>query len=178
MLQVTETQDARAVTTVHVPAFGDEGAVVAGLACELLLDPSAQPLVSLLAVENQCPVGHVLLSRASLAQDSRHLRVSLLAPLGVVPAAQRRGIGARLIHDGVERLRALRVDLVFVLGHPGYYGRHGFRAARARGYETPHPQLPEHADAWQVRELRSGALSEGRGVVRAACALDRAEYWY
>lgn len=176
-LEITSSHDVAAVRCVHEQAFGAEGTVVADLACELLVDPSAAPVISLLAAREQRLVGHVLFTRAHAQHGVQSLAIALLAPLGVVPSEQRRGVGARLIREGVDHLRGAKVDLVFVLGDPAYYGRHGFRPARALGYETPQPILPEHADAWQVRELRAGALGEGQGVVRCALALDRPEHW-
>ena len=35
-------------------------------------------------------------------------------------------------------LRSARVELAFVLGDPAYYGRFGFEAATARGFDSPY----------------------------------------
>ena len=142
----------------------------------LLADPSAQPTLSLLALRGERALGHILFSRARLEPD-RHCSIALLAPLAVVPSAQGRGIGGRLIAAGLASLAASGVELVFVLGHPGYYPRHGFRPAGALGFAAPYPIPPEHGDAWMVLALRPGMIGRCRGKLICARALDRPEYW-
>ena len=41
--------------------------------------------------------------------------------------------------EGLKQLAESGVDLVFVLGHPGYYPKFGFRPAGALGFEAPYP---------------------------------------
>ena len=79
-------------------------------------------------------VGHILFSR--LATDNG-LRFAALAPLSVEPVRQLKGIGARLINDGLDACRALGLDAVVVLGHPDYYPRFGFRAEAALDITAP-----------------------------------------
>ena len=95
-------------------AFGsDEEAELVRL---LLDDPSAQPSLDLLAFDGERAVGHLLFTAARLEGADSSPRCSLLAPLAVVPSDQGRGVGGALIRDGLERLRAAGVQLVFVLG--------------------------------------------------------------
>ena len=49
-----------------------------------------------------------------------------LGPMAVLPSHQNRGIGTRLVRDGLEACRGRGAPLVFVLGHPGFYPRFGF----------------------------------------------------
>jgi putative acetyltransferase len=67
-----------------------------------------------------------------------------------------------LVRAGLDVCRA-RHDLVVVLGHPGYYPRFGFVVAAAHGLTCEYPSPPE---AFMVVELRPGALSRARGLVR------------
>ena len=69
------------------------------------------------------------------------------------------------------------VDLVFVLGHPGYYPRHGFRTAGVLGFDAPYPIPAKDADAWMVQELRPGFIGKIKGPVACAAALDHPEHW-
>ena len=66
---------------------------------------------------------------------------------------------------------------MFVLGHPGYYPRFGFRPAGALGLAAPYPIPPQHADAWMVQELKAGTIGAVEGRVVCAKALDKREYW-
>jgi putative acetyltransferase len=67
------------------------------------------------------------------------------------------------------------VELVFVLGHPSYYPRHGFEPAIRLGLMAQYPISPE--EAWMVRALRPGVIGQVRGTVVAADAMNRPEYW-
>src|SRR5690606_35916628 len=85
-----------------------------------------------------------------------------LAPLAVLPAYQRAGIGSALVHAGLERCRDVGWSAVFVIGDPAYYSRFGFRIAGASGFTYPGP----HDCFLQLLELRSGALSGLSGRIR------------
>jgi putative acetyltransferase len=67
--------------------------------------------------------------------------------------------------------------LVFVLGHPDYYPRHGFEPAGPQGLDAPYPIPAAHEDAWMVLALRPGVIGKLRGRVVCADALDKPEYW-
>jgi len=165
--------DLEDVLAVERAAFGSE--VEAGLVRELLADPSAVPTLSLLARDKGRAVGHVLFTAASLEDASVAVTVMILAPLAVVPGAQGRGIGGALIREGLALLAKRDVDLVFVLGHPGYYTRHGFEPAIPLGLTAPYPVEPQAA--WMVQALRPDLLGAVRGRVLCARVLDRPEYW-
>jgi putative acetyltransferase len=165
-------EDVVRVLAVEREAFGTSDE--ADLVSDLLDDSTARPLLSLLAWEEDEAVGHILFTTATLA-GADDLTVSILAPLAVVPHAQRRGIGGRLIEHGVEHLAQAGVDLVFVLGHPDYYPRHGFVPAIPLGFEAPYPITPQ--EAWMVRALRPGLVGDVRGTIVCAEVLDHPEYW-
>ena len=167
--------DHPAVLAIEAAAFGrpDEAALVAAL----LDDPTARPFVSLLAEVDGRAVGHVLFTAARVVQDDAVVPASLLAPLAVVPEAQRRGVGLALIRAGLEALTALDVGLVFVLGHIDYYPRAGFRPALPLGVRAPYAIDPAVADAWMVLETRPGLLGAVRGTVECADALMHPVLW-
>jgi putative acetyltransferase len=149
----------------------------ANLAKTLLADPTAKPVLSLMAYIVGQPAGHILFTKALLLGSSREIVVSFLAPLAVVPKFQRRGVGGRLVKEGLERLSNSGVDLVFIVGHPGYYPRHGFAQADKLGFETPYPIPEEHAEAWMVYGLRRGLIGSVSGKVVCCYALNKPELW-
>ena len=170
--------DLNAVLDVETSAFGDEkGPEIANLVAGLLIDPTAEPVLSLLAEADGRAVGHILFTRAEITGCSANVATALLAPLAVVPEKHGQGIGGRLIQEGLQRLTASGVDLVFVLGHPEYYPRHGFRPAGVQGFDAPYPIPEVHADAWMVQALRPGVIDQASGTVKCAEALDRPEHW-
>lgn len=163
------------VLSVEKEAFGYDKE--ANLVKDLLNDPSARPLYSLLAFNDDRAVGHVLFTSARLEGTQNDVSISLLAPLAVIPDFQKRGVGGKLIEHGLQHLADSGVDLVFVLGHPDYYPRYGFKPAGIKGFDAPYPIPEEHANAWMVQELRPGMMGKVCGKVRCADMLNKPEHW-
>lgn len=177
-IRLATPTDLPAVLRVETAAFGpEEGDIIANLVQDLLADPTAQPVLSLLAMQDDQAVGHVLFSRATITPPEQSVTAAILAPLAVHPTFQGQGIGGMLINEGLQRLATAGVDLVFVLGHPGYYPRHGFKPAGALGFAAPYPMAALQADAWMVQPLRKGVISRVSGTVMCAEALNKPEYW-
>lgn len=174
LLRTAGRGDLESIFSVHEQAFG--GAEEARLAMELLADPSARPVVSILAEEDGRPVGHVLFTRVRI-RPADAVSAAILAPLAVVPDRQGRGIGGELVGAGLDELAERGAALAFVLGHPGYYPRFGFEPACVHGLQAPYPIPEEHAGAWMVRALRDGILGAVRGRVACAETLGREKYW-
>jgi len=107
-------------------------------------------------------VGTVRLWAVSVAGGRNLL---LLGPLAVAPELQGEGIGARLMRSALNRSAATGHGGVILVGDAPYYARFGFAAALTEGLEMPGP-VERHR--FLGHELRPGALSEARGLVRAA----------
>lgn len=148
-----ETADAEAVAAVHDAAFGRavEGRIVAALR------RGARPLVSLVAAVDGAVVGHVVCSPVAIDGRTHPLAMGL-GPVGVLPAHQRRGVGAALVGAAVERCRDLGASVVVVLGDPAYYGRVGFVPAAPLGLTYPHPGAEAHFQARVLRAPRPGVV--------------------
>lgn len=175
MIRETTPADISAILAVEQAAFGRPEE--ANLVADLLADPSANPSLSLLAYQDQNPVGHILFTRADLLNVEPFVSCTLLAPLAVVPTAQRQGIGKALIQQGIRHLKERQVELVFVLGYPSYYSRHGFEPASRLGFSPPYPIPDQQADAWMVRALTTEIIGSLSGRVACAKTLDHPEYW-
>lgn len=176
MIRPATDGDLESILAVHRAAFPQED--VAGFTRSLLADPSAGPMVSLVALAEDRIVGHVLFTAARLEPETGH-RVAILAPLGVLPQHQGVGIGGGLVSRGLALLEGSGVGMVFVLGHPSYYPRFGFAPADALGFAAPYPIPEEVADAWMVLglDLADGLPRSYAGTVKCAEAMDRPEHW-
>ena len=163
------------IIRVESEAFGGDAGILT-LVSDLLNDPTAQPRLSLLAFEDQQAVGHVFFTHATLDPVS-DTKISLLAPLAVVHAKQKQGIGGQLIQTGLRRLAETNVGLVFVLGHPSYYPREGFTPAGIHGLHAPYEIPKKDAGAWMVQALQPNLIGKVQGTLRCAQALDKPEYW-
>lgn len=176
----TRESDTAALLEIIAAAFGELGSDEkenVNLVKNLLKDPSAQPIISLIASVGDQPAGHILFTRVEIDNSRQPVKASILAPLAVHPAHQNRGIGGLLILEGLTRLKKQGGELVFVLGHPDYYSRFGFMPAGLEKFQAPFPIPPEHADAWMVQELQPGVLTNSSGKVVCAAALDDPRYW-
>lgn len=169
--------DLKELLSVEEQAFGqDEGPEIVKFVAGLLDDPTARPLLSLVALQKGQVIGHILFTSAKLSSNPE-LDIQILAPLAVLPEKQNRGTGGQLIEKGLQMLAQKGTKLVFVLGHPGYYPRFGFKEAGKLGFEAPYPINAENADAWMVRELSPGLAGKLAGKIRCADAMNRSEYW-
>lgn len=173
------SDDLPVLLDIHRAAFGQD--MEADLTAALLEDPTAAPWLSLVAEEpaspDSGPLGHILFTAIAINDSPAPLRGAVLAPVGVRPDAQRRGIGGALIRAGLERLAGEGVDVVVLAGYPEYYPRFGFRPAFALGLEPPMAFPPEHADAWMVALLRPDLAPETvRGRVTWAETFSRPEF--
>lgn len=110
-----------------------------------------------LAEDESGPIGHIAFSRVWLEETGGSRRpAAMLTPLAVRPDRQRRGIGSRLMDHALRELEENGETLFFVLGHPTYYPRAGFRPASDSGIQSPWPNNP----AFMVRgkPVRAGRL--------------------
>jgi putative acetyltransferase len=120
--------------------------------------------ISLVAEDRETIVAHVLFSPVELDPPFPHLRLAGLAPIGVLPRYQRRGIGSRLIREGLRLCGDAAYDAVVVLGDPGFYAGFGFVGAAENGLQSEYG-AGEH---FMVVELRPGALHGVRATAKYA----------
>ncbi|MFE3544112.1 GNAT family N-acetyltransferase [Nocardia sp. NPDC059177] len=146
--------DAAAIAAVHRGAFAshyaDDPAVTeppeVALIDALRADESWMPTLSLVALENDTVLGHILLTRAGIGP----FPVLALGPLGVVPDRQKSGIGSALMHAALGAADAMDEPVVGLVGDPTYYSRFGFVPGARLGIV---PDEAAWAEYFQVRPL-------------------------
>lgn len=158
IIRPEQQHDIAGVRRVNLAAF--ETAAEADLVDALR--QQAQPFISLVAVEADEVVGHIAFSPATLLSHE-DLSIAGLAPMAVVPARQRRGIGALLVRAGLDELRRHGFDAVVVLGHADYYPKFGFVRASTFGLRSEY-DVPD--DVFMAIELNAGALRGRTGTIR------------
>ena len=150
--------DGAAVRLVNQLAFGgnEEADIVEGL------HRAQAVVVSLVAEMGIDILGHILFSPV-VVERANGKRLVGLAPMAVAPDHQKKGIGSRLVREGLARCGAAGVDGVVVLGHAEYYPRFGFVPAAQFGlrceYDVP-------VDVFMALELTHDALGGVSGLVR------------
>lgn len=157
-------EDVTAIADVNTQAFHQsaEAKLVDALRA------GGDAVLSLVAIDSeQSIVGHALFSRISIVTAEGSVDALSLAPMAVLPARQRQGIGTLLIKEGLQRCAALGEKIVIVLGHPEYYPRFGFSADLAEPLKAPFDVPPE---AWMALELMPCALDGMKGRVEYPAA--------
>jgi putative acetyltransferase len=163
MLIHEETEkDYRPIAAVNRRAFGGDYEVnlIAKLREERLV------IASLVGVEDDKIVGHIMFSHLTVEIDGRQVRAAALAPMAVRPTHQRKGIGSKLVAKGLEQMREKMIEAVLVLGHKNYYPRFGFSAEHTRKLVSPFPGMAQ----FMGLELVPGALAGKEGFVRYPAA--------
>jgi putative acetyltransferase len=176
-IKKTNNSDFQHIMQVEEQAFGS--IKEAQLTAELLNDPTAKPILSLLAFHEDKAIGHILFTRLYINERTiDQPLIHILAPLAVIPRYQKHGIGGLLIKEGLKKLKEWKVEMVFVLGHMEYYPKYGFiQDVKKLGYEAPFPIPDEFANAWMVQSLNPWGISLKHGKVICADALNKEEHW-
>jgi putative acetyltransferase len=149
-----------AIREINVLAFGRE--TEAELLENLRNSRDFAPELSLVAIKDRRVVGHILFSPIAIHTNKEVFSALALAPMAVHPEVQSQGIGSELVRQGLDRCRNQGHSIVVVVGHPKYYPRFGFTAARVKGLEVPFP-VPD--EAFMVLELVSGAMNGITGMI-------------
>ncbi len=119
--------------------------------------------LSLVAAKEGKIIGHILFSPAMIESDKDSFDAITLAPMAVLPAYQRKGIGSQLVKAGIEECRRLGFEIVTVLGHSEFYSRFGFVPAQPKGVNC---EFDAPKEAWMILELKQGALAGRSGTVK------------
>ncbi|NTW29140.1 MAG: N-acetyltransferase [Coriobacteriia bacterium] len=128
-------QDIDAIREINVAAFlihpyshQTEHLIVEALRADSALT------ISLVAVLDGGPVGHIAFSEAVIGESGQQ-GWFLLGPVAVFPGLQREGIGSALVSAGLDELRARGASGCVLVGDPEFYGRFGFRSYPGLTYE-------------------------------------------
>lgn len=114
----------------------------------LRASPQFVPALSLVAEQDGQVIGHILFSRVDIGGQA----ALALAPLAVLPAFQRQGVGSALVQAGHRIAASLGYGYAVVLGSETYYPRFGYRPAGAFGIAAPFAAPPENFMAIRLRD--------------------------
>lgn len=150
---------------VVIEAFKSKEGVVPeekDLVAKLRKSKAFIPELSLVAEFNRKIVGYVLFTKL-IIKDGAKEEISLaLAPVAVLPEYQNKGIGSRLIVEGLKKAKELGYKSVIVLGHAEYYPRFGFKPASNWNIKPPY-NWPD--ESFMALELEDESLKNVKGTV-------------
>ena len=160
---------------VYWSAFAkDERVLVSQLAVDLLFEETSPTIISLVAELENAVVGHVAFSPVKIDNDEA-FQGFILAPLGILPNYQNRGVGSQLVERGMQLLSEAGVDILFVYGDPKYYSKFGFSAEFAKHYRPPYEL--QYPFGWQAIAFNEKADRKTLTDVICVASLNNSALW-
>ncbi len=161
-------QDIDAIRTINERAFGQpqEANIIDRLRA------NREGLLSLVALQDEKIIGHILFSLVTIEDHHRILKGVGLAPMAVLPEFQRQGIGSKLIKAGIEILKTSGCPFIIVLGHPEYYPRFGFEPASHYGIRSQWEGVPDNA--FMILWLDRSRINDMSGIAKYRDEFDKA----
>jgi len=151
----------------------EEGAIIGGLAKNLLESTPFKDLFVFLASEGSTLVGCIFFSRMSFEQDKR--TVFILSPVAVKTDQQGKGIGQRLLTHGLGKIRNNGVHIATTYGDPKYYSKVGFQQMSEDFAQAPFKLAYPHG--WLGQSLTDQSLEPLVGPSSCVAALNDPSLW-
>lgn len=151
-------EDIQKIYLIHKQAFGqeNESALIDALRETSLYDPK----LSLLAIIDEKPVGHILFYPLTVETTNGFINTLGLVPLGVITEFQKQGVGTKLVEEGIKVAKSFGYTSVFVVGNPHYYQRFGFELVKGITNNIHEPN-----DRVMFLELEKDSLKNVQGVL-------------
>lgn len=116
--------------------------------------------ISIVAEINGIIAGHILFSKIQIQTEDKYIDTLWLEPVSVHPLFQHQGIGRSLIIKGLETIKTMGYNSVFVVGSNHYYSKFGFQEASNFGIES---SLSIPREALLAMELTYDSLKDIKG---------------
>lgn len=120
---------------------------------------------SIVAVQEDKIVGHAIFTHAAIMNHGKRFNCLALGPMAVHPEQQRKGIGKKLVEEGILRAKENNFKAIVVLGHSEYYPQFGFIPASTKKIRTRFSVPDEN---FMVMELNPNALKGITGLAEYA----------
>lgn len=161
LIRQEKTEDINDINALNKLAFGQpqEAEIV-----DKLRNSCGEDFYSLIAIENERIVGHILFSPAVIEGHHGAIKGMGLAPMAVLPEMQRKGIGTQLVKAGIEDIKKTECPFIIVLGHPEFYPRFGFEKASLYGIKSQWEGIPD--EAFMILWLNKSATPPVSGIAR------------
>ena len=153
-------EDLARIKEINDQAFEqeDEGRLVN----KLRENENFNPELSLVAEADKTVVGHILFYPVKIISENCEYKTLSLGPMAVIPEFQKKGIGGKLIIEGLKRAEEFGFRSVIVVGHPTYYPKFGFIRAGNWNIRLPFDAPDE---AFMALEIVNGELKDKPGVI-------------
>ena len=96
-------------------------------------------VLSLVAEQEGTIIGHIAFSPVNISNGAKNWLG--LGPVSVLPEFQKKGVGSKLIREGLKRIKQFNAAGCCLVGHPDYYGRFGFKNPNNLGMTGVPPEV-------------------------------------
>lgn len=108
------------------------------------------PELSLIAELNGQLVGHIILTKIKIKNETMSFSSLALAPVSVLPEFQGKGIGGQLILEAHRIAKELKYKSIVLLGHADYYPKFGYKKASDFNIKIPFEAPDENCMAIEL----------------------------
>lgn len=159
-IRLEQPKDIDEIRLLNYKAFGqhEEGRIVDKVR------KSCIGILSLVAISNNKIVGHIMFSPVTIETHEGVIEGMGLAPMAVLPELQNKGIGSKLVKEGLRIIRNTTCPFVIVLGHEKYYPRFGFQRASKYGLKSQWEGIPD--EAFMAMIINDSVMEGVSGIVR------------
>ena len=134
-LRTEQVDDYQKIEALLDSAF--KGHAEAELVDRIRRSPQYVNEMTLVATKGAQVLGFIMLSHVTLQGENDSFTVWSLAPVAVLPAVQKMGIGGKLILESIRLAEERPEPVIVLLGHASYYPRFGFERASAHNIYPP-----------------------------------------
>ena len=117
------------------------------------------PDLSMVAEIDGKIVGHILLTKLKVKNETKEFDSLALAHISVLPEFQGQGIGGKLIVESHKKAKQLGHKSIILLGHENYYPRFGYEQVDKFGIELPFEVPKENCMAIELVENGLNGIS-------------------
>ena len=140
-IRLEQPKDIDEIRLLNDKAFGQP---IEGLIVDKLRK-SCNRILSLVVISNNKVVGHIMFSPVTIETQEGVIEGMGLAPMAVLPEFQNKGIGSKLVKEGLRIIKNTTCPFVIVLGHEKYYPRFGLQRASKYGLKSQWEGVPDEA---------------------------------
>lgn len=151
-----------------------EGEIVGNVTKELMRESAEDDLYGFVAVEAGQIVGSIFFSRV-IFEGNAVIECFLLAPVAIHSDFQGKGIGQKLITDGLNRLKDKQVSVVLTYGDPKYYCKVGFQSISHKVIQAPFKL--SQPEGWLGQSLLGESMASLSGHCLCVNAWNNPIYW-
>ncbi|SFC24361.1 Predicted N-acetyltransferase YhbS [Alkalibacterium subtropicum] len=127
IIRAEKSEDYMKIGELHCSAFENSGSQEESvLACLLRQEKAYTPRLSLVTEEKGDIIGHVMVTPYTFTLKNQSFTGGILAPLGVKPGWQKKGVGSQLMTAVHREAEKSGLSFIALLGHDTYYPRFGY----------------------------------------------------